>query len=269
MYGGARPGAGRPKGGLAKKIQAAIQAAEAGGAMPREVMLAAMRYHYERALEAPEKERGPYLDAAADIAVRAAPYLHPRLIASSKGDRGQRHRLLVMRPQCRQALPFSIQRLAQPCDIAVTENRENASKRGYSRPSTSLFCDARKRTSAWAIVSRIVVIPRPSKRIKSFCGAKPPQKLGWTNAGRRVGGGWSAMEISPRGGVRWGAGFGLAGGSEEDDRGITVGSDAFQMVGSVIGAKVRAVGWVCDSGSPWRVGARGNKNGRWQRRCVL
>jgi hypothetical protein len=35
-----------------------------------------------------------------------------------------------------------------------------------------------------------------SKRIKSFCGAKPPQKLGWTNAGR-----WgveAAMEISPR-----------------------------------------------------------------------
>jgi hypothetical protein len=34
------------------------------------------------------------------------------------------------------------------------------------------------------------------KRIKSFCGAKPPQKLGWTNAGR-----WgveAAMEISPR-----------------------------------------------------------------------
>jgi hypothetical protein len=35
-----------------------------------------------------------------------------------------------MRPQCRQALPCFIQRLAQPCDIAVPENRENASKKG-------------------------------------------------------------------------------------------------------------------------------------------
>jgi hypothetical protein len=34
------------------------------------------------------------------------------------------------------------------------------------------------------------------KRIKSFCGAQPPRKLGWTNAVRW--GGWmAAMEISP------------------------------------------------------------------------
>ena len=47
-----------------------------------------------------------------------------------KGHSGQRHRLLVMRPQRRQALPCSIQRLTQPRDIAVTENRESASKKG-------------------------------------------------------------------------------------------------------------------------------------------
>jgi hypothetical protein len=35
-----------------------------------------------------------------------------------------------MRPQRRQALPCFIQRLAQPRDIAVTENRESASKKG-------------------------------------------------------------------------------------------------------------------------------------------
>ena len=37
--------------------------------------------------------------------------------------------------------------------------------------------------------------PPPGQRIKSLCGAKPPQKLRWTHAGR-----WSAigtMEISP------------------------------------------------------------------------
>ena len=34
------------------------------------------------------------------------------------------------------------------------------------------------------------------KRIKSLCGAKPPHKLGWTNAGRWGADG--AMEISPR-----------------------------------------------------------------------
>jgi hypothetical protein len=83
MNGGARPGAGRPKGGLAKKNQAAILAAQAGGAMPREVLLEAMRYHYDLALAAPRAEKGPHYDAAADIATRAAPYVHPRLLAST------------------------------------------------------------------------------------------------------------------------------------------------------------------------------------------
>jgi len=51
-----------------------------------------------------------------------------------KGDRSQRHCLLVMSPQCRQALPFRIQRLAQSGDIAMTEDRENASKKGRFSP---------------------------------------------------------------------------------------------------------------------------------------
>ena len=83
MRGGARIGAGRPKGALAKRSARAVRKAEAVGAMPREVMLEAMRYHYDLALKTPLADRGPPLDAAADIAVRAAPYLHPRLAASS------------------------------------------------------------------------------------------------------------------------------------------------------------------------------------------
>ena len=43
------------------------------------------------------------------------------------------------------------------------------------------------------------------------------------------------------------------------DRGITSGNGAFEMIGSVIWAKVRGVGCIGDSGSPWRAGARSSK----------
>jgi hypothetical protein len=46
-------------------------------------LLEAMRYHHDLALAAPKAERGPHYDAAADIATRAAPYVHPRLLAST------------------------------------------------------------------------------------------------------------------------------------------------------------------------------------------
>jgi hypothetical protein len=82
MHGGTRPGGGRPKGALGKKNQAVILAAQASGAMPREVLLEAMRYHHDLALEAPKAERGPHYAAAADMAARVAPYVHPRLSAS-------------------------------------------------------------------------------------------------------------------------------------------------------------------------------------------
>src|ERR1700680_3455208 len=82
MHGGTRPGGGRPKGALGKKSQVAIQAAQAGGSMPREVLLEAMRYHHGMALDAPKAERGPHYAAAADMATRVAPYIHPRLSAS-------------------------------------------------------------------------------------------------------------------------------------------------------------------------------------------
>jgi hypothetical protein len=80
--GGARSGAGRPKGGLAKKSRSAILAAQAGGAMPREVLLEAMRYHHSLAIEAPKAEKGPHYAAAADMATRVAPYVHARLSSS-------------------------------------------------------------------------------------------------------------------------------------------------------------------------------------------
>jgi len=50
-----------------------------------------------------------------------------------------------------------------PATLPWPKIAKTPANRGYSRPSISLFCDARKRTSAWAIVSRIVVIPCPSK----------------------------------------------------------------------------------------------------------
>lgn len=75
--GGKRPGSGRKKGAATKKTRAIADRAAAEGVTPLEVMLAAMRAHYQA-------ER---LDEAAKIAREAAPYIHPRLSAvSHKGD---------------------------------------------------------------------------------------------------------------------------------------------------------------------------------------
>jgi hypothetical protein len=71
MRGGARPGAGRPKGVPGKKIRAEIRGAD--GAMPKDVMLAVMRQHY----------KDMEYDKAAEVAAKVAPYLHPRLAAST------------------------------------------------------------------------------------------------------------------------------------------------------------------------------------------
>lgn len=68
--GGARPGAGRKKGSLNRKTtEVANRLIESGGITPLEVMLEAMRDHYEN----------KRLDEAAAIAKDAAPYIHPRL----------------------------------------------------------------------------------------------------------------------------------------------------------------------------------------------
>ena len=69
--GGARKGAGRPKGALTKRSSEIVAQAVLTGMTPLEVMLAAMR-HYQ--------ELGDY-DKAALFAKDAAPYMHPRLAA--------------------------------------------------------------------------------------------------------------------------------------------------------------------------------------------
>ena len=71
MARGKGQGAGRPKGAKNKKTQELIARAEAGGVMPLDVLLYAMRLHYAA---------GEY-DKAAEIAKDAAPYLHNRRAA--------------------------------------------------------------------------------------------------------------------------------------------------------------------------------------------
>jgi hypothetical protein len=69
--GGARPGAGRPKGSLTKRTRAIAEKAIAQGITPLEVMLRAMEEHVKAE---------PWDDAAA-VAKDAAPYVHPKLAA--------------------------------------------------------------------------------------------------------------------------------------------------------------------------------------------
>jgi hypothetical protein len=78
--GGPRPGAGRPRGSVNRRtIDVANRALEAG-ITPLEVILQAMREHYDAAMKAKKPaERLAMLDAAVDHATRAAPYMHRRL----------------------------------------------------------------------------------------------------------------------------------------------------------------------------------------------
>ena len=69
MKGGARPGAGRPKGAASRKTREIANKAMAEGITPLEVMLEAMREQYEAGNKI----------AAAQLAKDAAPYIHPRL----------------------------------------------------------------------------------------------------------------------------------------------------------------------------------------------
>lgn len=67
--GGKRIGAGRKPGGRNKKSREIADRAAAEGVTPLEVMLKAMREHYD----------AKRYDLAASIAKDAAPYMHPRL----------------------------------------------------------------------------------------------------------------------------------------------------------------------------------------------
>ena len=90
--GGKRVHAGRKPGTLNKRTQAIAAIVAATGKSPLEVMVEAMRYHYEKAQGASDEiaidERTGKLIAApkayhyqfaCEYAASAAPYLHPRL----------------------------------------------------------------------------------------------------------------------------------------------------------------------------------------------
>jgi hypothetical protein len=95
--GGKRPGAGRKKGSATRrtrKTNALAQKAAGEGPLPLQVMLEAMRYHQARG----------ELDAAAEIARHAAPYLHPRL-APVHDDGGEREPAVISIVQQRIEVP--------------------------------------------------------------------------------------------------------------------------------------------------------------------
>lgn len=71
MRGGARKGAGRPRGSASKKTRAIADRESKKGITPLEVMLKAMREH----------ARKKNWDAAASFAKDAAPYMHAKLAA--------------------------------------------------------------------------------------------------------------------------------------------------------------------------------------------
>src|SRR5262245_61202695 len=84
-HGGKRPGAGRKPGSKNRRpserraaARRAVEKVMAEGVTPLEVMLAAMRQHYAAG----------NLDAAAEIARHAAPYVHPRLQAVEHTGKG-------------------------------------------------------------------------------------------------------------------------------------------------------------------------------------
>lgn len=72
MRGGARKGAGRPKGAATKRSREIADSESRKGVTPLEVMLKAMREHYDK----------NDFDAAASIAKDAAPYMHPKLAST-------------------------------------------------------------------------------------------------------------------------------------------------------------------------------------------
>lgn len=89
--GGARPGAGRKPGSINKKTREIAEKAAQEGITPLEVMLGTMRVFWEKAeagaVEASGVEGeggkvyGPldFRMMAADVAQKAAPYVHPKL----------------------------------------------------------------------------------------------------------------------------------------------------------------------------------------------
>lgn len=89
--GGPQPGSGRPKGATNKKTQALVAEAMALGISPVEVLLLTMRSLWATAtttdkaviagLEQQGRTQHSIALEACDIAQKAAPYVHPKLVA--------------------------------------------------------------------------------------------------------------------------------------------------------------------------------------------
>jgi hypothetical protein len=87
--GGKQPGAGRKRGShTIRTVATAKRLIAAGGILPLDVMVEAMRFHFgqykieaDKGDNANESNLRANLDAAAEKAAQAAPYLHPRLQA--------------------------------------------------------------------------------------------------------------------------------------------------------------------------------------------
>jgi hypothetical protein len=91
-HGGKRAGAGRKPGSLNTKTKEVAEAAMKSGITPLEVMIGTMRELWEQAEEAEDPgQRMALKQQATDAAVKAAPYMHPRLAnveANVKADVG-------------------------------------------------------------------------------------------------------------------------------------------------------------------------------------
>lgn len=87
--GGARPGAGRKKGGVNKKSKEIAEQAIKEGITPLEVMLKTMRYYWSMAEKANEDKRYTeqltHMKEASSHAKDAAPYLHAKLQTTTLG----------------------------------------------------------------------------------------------------------------------------------------------------------------------------------------
>jgi hypothetical protein len=114
--GGARPGAGRPKGAKSKTYRPRVEKLVArDGVLPRDVMLAAMRRHY----------RAGRLDDAARIAAMVAPYIHPRLTSSA----------VTVRPRLGEMSDAELQ--AFLAEVAEAEQRIGAEGLSSAKPAGS------------------------------------------------------------------------------------------------------------------------------------
>jgi hypothetical protein len=95
-HGGQRPGAGRKKGALTRRVQEIIEKAAADGESPLEFLLKAMR-----------DDTGDFATRL-DAAKAAAPYMHPRLAAVEMEVSGDEENPLTVRNRIEFAIVDSV-----------------------------------------------------------------------------------------------------------------------------------------------------------------